>query len=88
MAEKTQAKEIILSDGRKAVIKDGKGRDLFEAMRLASEPGEISKMLLVRLVEIDGKPITEDDIDELPLPDAVKLLDAMSDLLPFTRTQK
>jgi hypothetical protein len=88
MAEKTQAKEIILSDGRKAVIKDGKGRDLFEAMRLASEPGEISKMLLVRLVEIDGKPITEDDIDELPLTDAVKLLDAMSDLLPFTRTQK
>jgi hypothetical protein len=87
MAEKTQA-EIILSDGRKAVIKDGKGRDLFEAMRLASEPGEISKMLLVRLVEIDGKPITEDDIDELPLPDAVKLLDAMSDLLPFTRTRK
>jgi hypothetical protein len=88
MAEKTQAKEIILSDGRKAVIKDGKGRDLFEAMRLASEPGEISKMLLVRLVEIDGKAITEDDIDELPLPDAVKLLDAMSDLLPFTRTRK
>jgi hypothetical protein len=88
MAEKTQAKGIILSDGRKAVIKDGKGRDLFEAMRLASEPGEISKMLLVRLVEIDGKPITEDDIDELPLPDAVKLLDAMSDLLPFIRTQK
>jgi len=88
MAEKTQAKEIILSDGRKAVIKDGKGRDLFEAMRLASEPGEISKMLLVRLVEIDGKSITEDDIDELPLPDAVKLLDAMSDLLPFTRTRK
>jgi hypothetical protein len=88
MAEKTQAKEIILSDGRKAVIKDGKGRDLFEAMRLASEPGEISKMLLVRLVEIDGKAITEDDIDELPLPDAVKLLDTMSDLLPFTRTRK
>jgi len=80
--------EIILSDGRTANIREGKGKDLFEAMRLASEPGEITKLLLARLVEIDGKQITENDLEELPLVDTANLLNKMGELIPFSSAQK
>jgi len=81
-------KEVILSDGRKAVIRDAKGRDLFEAMRLANEPGEISKLLLARVTLIDDKPITEDDLEELPLEDALALLDAFTERYPFSQMRR
>lgn len=81
-------KEIKLSDGRIATFKEGKGRDLFEAMRLAGEAGEITKLLIARLVLIDGKPITENELEELPLQDALTILQAFSEIFPFTQTKK
>jgi len=80
--------EVILSNGKKAVIKDGKGKDLFEAMRIATEPGEVPKLLLARLIEINGKAITEDDLEELPLQDVVALLNAVTKMLPFAPAQR
>jgi hypothetical protein len=65
--------EVKLPSGQIATIKDGKGKDLFWAQKMANDPSEIMKMLMVRLVEIDGKPITEDDLDEMPIPDVVAL---------------
>lgn len=79
--------EIKLSDGRIAKFKEAKGKDLFEAMRLASEPGEITKLLIARIVTIDDNPITEFDLEELPLVDVTMLLNAFSELYPLSQTQ-
>ncbi len=77
-------KEIVLSDGRKAIVKEGKGRDLFWAMENASTQNEIIKMLVIRLVEIEGKPITEDELEDLPIADAMALLNEVSKIAsPF-----
>ncbi len=73
--------EIELSDGRKAFIKEGKGKDLFWAYQNANNPNEILKLLMVRLIEIDGKKVTEDDLEELPLQDALTLTAKFSELM-------
>jgi plasmid maintenance system killer protein len=73
-------KEIKLSDGRIAVIKEGKGKDLFFAQRHASDPSDIIKLLMVRLTEIDSKPITEEDLDEMPIKDLMILMREFTEL--------
>ncbi len=73
-------KELVLSDGRKAVIKEGKGRDLFWAFENATTQNEIIKMLVIRLVEIEGKPITEDELEDLPISDTINLLNEVGRL--------
>lgn len=80
--------EVKLSDERVAVIRKGKGADLFKAQKLANDPSEISKILLVLLTTIDGKPITEDDLDEMPIEDVMALMNAFGELHPFSQTQK
>lgn len=66
-------KEITLPSGKIAIIKDGKGKDLFWAQKMANDASEIMKMLMIRLVEIDGKSITEDDLDEIDIVDVITL---------------
>jgi len=65
--------EVKLSSGKVAVIKNGKGKDLFWAQKMANDSSEIMKMLMVRLIEIDGKGITEDDLDEMDIADVLQL---------------
>ena len=65
--------EVKLPSGKIATIKDGKGKDLFWAQKMANDPSEIMKMLMIRLVEIDGKAITEDDLDEMDISDVLVL---------------
>ncbi|ADR19824.1 hypothetical protein [Calditerrivibrio nitroreducens] len=72
-------KEINLSDGRKATIQQGKGKDLFWAQRNASDPSDIIKLLMVRLVKIDGEQVTEDILDDLPIGDVMLLIREFSD---------
>lgn len=67
-------KEIKLSDGRIAKIKEGKGKDLFWAQKYTTDASEIGKLLMVRLIEIDGKPITEEELDEMPMKDVLLLI--------------
>jgi hypothetical protein len=67
-------KEITLPSGRVARIKEGKGKDLFWALSNSTGQNDIIKLLIVRLTEIDGKPITEDDLEELPLADVMTLM--------------
>ncbi len=81
-------KEIKLSDGRTAVIKDGKGKDLFWAQRNATDSSEIIKLLIVRLTEIDGKPIAEDDLDEMPMADVMLLIGEFSKEFSFLSQEK
>ena len=74
------AKEITLPSGRVAQIKEGKGKDLFWALSNSTWQNDIIKLLIVRLTEIDGKPITEDDLEELPLADVMTLMKEFTEI--------
>lgn len=80
-------KEIKLSDGRVAKIREGKGKDLFWAMEMANSPAEITKLLCVRLVEIEGRQITEDELEDLPIADAMAILTEVGKFLSQTQKQ-
>jgi hypothetical protein len=62
-----------LPSGKIATIKDGKGKDLFWAQKMANDTSEIMKMLMIRLVLIDGQAITEDDLDNMDISDVLML---------------
>lgn len=66
-------KEITLSDGKIAVIKDGKGRDLLNAQKKAKSSDEIPYALIAELTEIDGNYLVYEDILELPIADVIQL---------------
>ena len=88
MANKLQdiIKEVTLLSGKKAVIKEGKGKDLFWAYRNAGDPSEIVRLLMIRLIEIDGEPFTEDAIDAMPISDVMALVKEFTEVLsPFSQ---
>ncbi len=70
-------KEITLSDGKIAIIKDGKGRDLLNAQKKAKSSGEIPYALIAELTEIDGNYLVYEDILELPIADVIQLQEAI-----------
>jgi len=74
------AKEITLPSGKIARIKEGKGKDLFWALSNSTGQNDIIKLLIVRLTEVDGKPITEDDLEELPLADVMTLMKEFTEI--------
>ncbi len=80
MEKRKVLKEIKLSDGRIAQIVEGKGKDLFWAQRNATDPTDITTLLLVRLTRIDNEPITEEVLEELPLQDTMALIKAFTEL--------
>ena len=71
------SKEIKLSDGKLAVIKDGKGLDLLNAQKKAKTSDEIPYALIAELTEIDGKYLVYEDILELPIEDVILLQEAI-----------
>ncbi|MFZ8784664.1 hypothetical protein [Thermocrinis sp.] len=82
------AKEITLPSGKIARIKEGKGKDLFWALSNSTGQNDIIKLLIVRLTEIDGKPITEDDLEELPLADVMTLMKEFTEIYNPLSVQK
>ena len=70
-------KEIKLSDGKLAVIKDGKGLDLLNAQKKAKTSDEIPYALIAELTEIDGNYLVYEDILELPIEDVIVLQEAI-----------
>jgi len=70
-------KEITLSDGKVAVIRDGKGRDLLNAQKKAKSSDEIPYALIAELTEIDGTYLVYEDILELPIEDVIQLQEAI-----------
>jgi len=70
-------KEITLSGGKVAVIKDGKGRDLLNAQKKAKSSDEIPYALIAELTEIDGNYLVYEDILELPIADVIQLQEAI-----------
>lgn len=80
------AKELTLADGRKAVIKDGKGRDLLNAQRKAKSSEEVMWALIAELAEIDGKRMPLEDLLNLELKDCFMLIKELTgefENLPF-----
>ena len=71
------SKEIKLSDGKLAVIKDGKGLDLLNAQKKAKTSDEIPYELIAELTEIDGNYLVYEDILELPIEDVILLQEAI-----------
>jgi len=86
--KKEVVKVVELSDGRKAEILKGKGKDLFWAYQMANDPSEILKLLMVRLTLIDGKEVTEEVLEELDILDAMKLIRHFTELLTPLSPQK
>jgi len=82
------AKEITLPSGKVARIKEGKGKDLFWALSNSTGQNDIIKLLIVRLTEIDGKPITEDDLEELSLADVMTLMKEFTEIYTPLSAQK
>lgn len=66
-------KELTLPSGKQAVIKDGHGRDLIAAQRVASSSDEIGQALIAQLTEIDGKPIVLEDVLDMDIADVLAL---------------
>lgn len=71
------SKEIKLSDGKLAVIKDDKGLDLLNAQKKAKTSDEIPYALIAELTEIDGNYLVYEDILELPIEDVILLQEAI-----------
>ncbi len=74
-------KELTLSDGRKAVIMKGTGRDLLNAQRKGNNSAsEIQWALLAEITEIDGKKQPWENYLDLPLEDVIMLFTEFSEL--------
>lgn len=66
-------REIELPSGKKAKIRQGKGKDLIKAQRAAKSPDEIGMALIAELTTIDDKPVMFEDLLEMDLADVLRL---------------
>ncbi len=62
--------EVSLPTGKKAVIFEGFGKHFFKALQLAKGDNSlIIKYLMMQLVQVEGKDLSENDIDSMHLRD-------------------
>jgi len=74
-------KEVILSDGRKAVIRKGKGRDVKAAMRVSGADSSIYLFALIaQLTTIEGNAIVMEDLEDMGMADVTKLQTEFAEL--------
>lgn len=74
---------LTLPSGKIARIKEGKGRDLLQAQRVAKSAEEMLFALLAELVTFEGKRLVLEEVLELPLKDVLALQQAVvGDFLP------
>lgn len=71
-------KEITLSSGKTATIKDGKGKDLLNAQKKARTSDEILFALIAEITEIDGQTVIYEDLLEMALEDVLMLQSEIS----------
>ena len=65
-----------LSDGRKAIVKKGKGKDVLMAQAEATASGDSSKFMsafMAAVTSIDGKQVSSYDIENLAASDFLKI---------------
>lgn len=83
-----EEKTIPLSDGRTAVIRQGKGKDVRTAQQMMGKDTSMYMNCLMHLlVEIDGQKIPAELYDEMNAGDYMELMSAVSDQ-NFTSPQK
>lgn len=73
----SNTKEITLSDGRKAVIRKGKGRDLIAAINKVNNENETPFSLVAELTEINGKKLIFEDFIDMDLEDFMAIMEGM-----------
>ena len=74
--------EVTLSDGRTAIVRKAKGRQLRNAMRISDNPNEFGMILAADSTTINGKSLNyEDDFLEIDLDDCNALIQASNKLL-------
>ncbi|PIQ25420.1 hypothetical protein COW20_15275 [bacterium (Candidatus Blackallbacteria) CG13_big_fil_rev_8_21_14_2_50_49_14] len=74
--------EVTLSDGRTAIVRKAKGRQLRNAMRISDNPNEFGMILAADSTTINGKSLNyEDDFLEMDLDDCNALIQASNKLL-------
>lgn len=74
---------LTLSDGKKAEIREGFGRDLRKAQVMAGkDAGALVPSLVSVLTTVDGQHIVPEDLDNMPLADVFVLQKAISDFFP------
>lgn len=80
MAKDNTNQTVTLSDGRVATIKPGKGKHAQEALKVSGGNGDkYMSALMAQLVEIDGKRIVMEDLEELDLKDFLALQTAFAE---------
>ena len=74
--------EVDLPTGIKATIFEGYGRHFFKALQLAKGDSSLMiKYLMMQLIQIDGKDLSEKDIDNMHLRDISYAFEVMSTML-------
>ncbi|MBR1373624.1 hypothetical protein IJ556_04140 [bacterium] len=81
-------KTLLLPSGKTAVIRKGKGFDLFQAQKTAKTSEEIPYALIAELTEIDGVKLVYEDILELDLEDVIALQAEISGKLTETKAKE
>ena len=66
-------KTLSLPSGKTAILRKGKGFDLYQAQKKAKTSEEIPYALIAELAEIDGQKLVYEDILELDLEDVIAL---------------
>lgn len=78
---------VFISNGRKATIKAGKGIHAMRAQKMAgTDMDKYLNILMSLLVRIDTKPVTQEDLEDLPLADYMAIQAKFSEI-NFTSEQ-
>lgn len=85
MAQEEQAKkteiELTLSTGASCKVVALKGRDMVQAQRVADgDQAKVMFALTAIATTIDGKQIVVEDLEDMPLSDAVKIQQAFGEI--------
>lgn len=81
-SNEVKQKEITLSDGSKAVIGQFKGYHIAQARKLTDDPNQLISAIISLVVNIDGKPILMEDLDQMDGFDVLALMAEFSAFIP------
>ena len=81
-------KNLTLSSGKTAIIKEGKGKDLLQAQLKAKTSEEIPYALIAELCEFEGQSLVYEDILEMDLSDVLALQAEISGKFLQSQTAK
>lgn len=81
MPERAEKVEFDLPDGRHVIIRRGKGRDLVNAMRIASDEVEQTMVVAAACSTIDGEAIHHQDFLDMDMADCFAITRAYNTLM-------